>query len=119
MTKYLISFIANEIVKVPVDFRSLVILKSSRYPVFNNDPAKDQKYGKTNYNKICLRLNDEFCEDICTTTPYGFEDDPESDYIIFTKIQENVFKAELFFYYDEPHTIAELEIYYSGELWIV
>ena len=103
---------------MPVDFRSLVILKSSRYPVFNNDPALDQKYGKTNYNKICLRLNDEFCEDICTTTPYGFEDDPESDYIIFTKIQENVFKAELFFYYDEPHTIAELEIYYSGEFWI-
>ena len=101
---------------MPVDFRSLVLLKSSRYPTFNNDQALDQKFGKTNYNKICLRLNDEFCEDICTTTPYGFEDDPDSDYIIFTKIQENVFKAELFFYYDEPHTIAELEIYYSGEL---
>ena len=109
---------------MPVDFRSLVILKSSRYPVFNDyytaidDTAIDDKYGKTNYNKICLRLNDEFCEDICTTTPYGFEDDPDSDYIIFTKIQENVFKAELFFYYDEAHTIAELEIYYSGEFLI-
>jgi len=104
---------------VPVDFRSLVLLKSSRYPTFNNDQALDQKFGKTNYNKICLRLNDEFCEDICTTTPYGFEDDPDSDYIIFTKIQENVFKAELFFYYDEPHTIAELEIYYSGEFYVL
>lgn len=104
---------------MPVDFRSLVLLKSSRYPTFNNDQALDQKFGKTNYNKICLRLNDEFCEDICTTTPYGFEDDPDSDYIIFTKIQENIFKAELFFYYDEPHSYILLyhntfSIYFIG-----
>ena len=44
----------------PVDFRSLVILKSSRYPVWDNTdyhgiPFKGEKYGKTNYNKICLR----------------------------------------------------------------
>ena len=105
-------------IQPPVDFRSLVILKSSRYPIWQPTTQtffKDEKYGKTNYNKICLRLNDEFCEDLCTTSPYGFDNDPDSDYIIFTKIKENVFKAELFIYYDEPHTFAELEIYYSGE----
>ena len=74
---------------------------------------KDGSYHR--YYNVCLVLNGNTDDQLCTNTPYGFNNDP-SPFITWYKPAENIHTVELIFRDTKHAQIADLKIYYQPDL---
>ena len=66
------------------------------------------------YFNVCLVLNKNEEDQMCTDTPTGFKND-DSDFITWFKPAENVTTVELIFRDTQNAQIADFKIYYKPE----
>ena len=65
------------------------------------------------YNNVCVRYNDEWCNDLCTPYGDGFSLSDNSDFIIFKMAKNNV---KTISYLQAPIIqLDDLQIFYTGK----
>ena len=66
------------------------------------------------YFNVCLILNENTKRQLCTNTPYGFNNDSDP-YITWFKPTNNVKTVELVFRDNKHAQIADLKVFYQPE----
>ena len=86
-------------IQKPIDFVMLTIRKRKDWCLYR-------------YLNVCLVLNEDASDQLCTNTPVGFNND-NSPFIAWHKPARNVHTVELVFRDTEHAQIADLKIFYA------
>ena len=78
---------------------------------------KRKDTGFKRYLNVCLVLNGDTSDQLCTNTPDGFNND-KSPFIAWYKPARNVHTVELVFRDTEHAQISDLKIFYAPGLYL-